>query len=254
MVERLKHSNWTDKSSDFIISDIIEYDMRRAGLSIIKEDKLLPPEVIAKLDKLPKKECDIKIGKMERSDKTLKDKKNSGFTKYRLLFGEANDLTDEDILSVKKDAIYVKKFCYETHFGEHIEFAEKNIYQAFLLLGRYEIYWNENSIDVKGITDEHLKLHKDYIMKVIWKFIGYLTRYDYDGARKYIVQVMDDYKHRRLSAGYYREFNEYSKFICYLGNEEQPSSLNDVGDSMIQNLVIGYNYLEVFVPLLGLVM
>ena len=253
MVERLNHDNWTDKTADFVISDIVEYDMRRAGLSIIKEDKLLPPEVIHRLETLEKKKSDREIGLMERTNTVLKEGKKAGFKKYRQLFGEENGLTDDDILSVKKDAIFVKKFCYNTHFGDYIEFAEKNAYQAFLLLGKLEIYWSESTIDVKGINDELLILHKDCISKVIWKFIGYLTRYDYDGARRYIVKVMDDYKKRLLPVGYYREFNQYSKFICYLDGESEPSSLTDVGDLMIPNLIIGYNYLNVFVPLLNLV-
>ena len=49
----LQRDNWTT-NVDFIISDIYEYDMRRAGLSIIKEKGLLPEEDIKKLESMEK--------------------------------------------------------------------------------------------------------------------------------------------------------------------------------------------------------
>ena len=42
MTAVLERTSWTDKSIDLLVHDIIEYDMRDGGLSIIKEEKLLP--------------------------------------------------------------------------------------------------------------------------------------------------------------------------------------------------------------------
>ena len=125
----LKRSNWITPV-DFMISDIIEYDMKRAGLSIIKENHLLPDDEIVRLEKKEKRVADTEIGKLNYKIKgfsrTLEDYK----TQYRLEFGKLNDLSDEDIISVKSDAIFTRKYCEHTQITEHIVFRQKNQYHA----------------------------------------------------------------------------------------------------------------------------
>ena len=58
----LEKDNWLDKDTTFMICDIIEYDMKRAGLSIIKQDSLLSQDLITKYERMPKKEADEAIG------------------------------------------------------------------------------------------------------------------------------------------------------------------------------------------------
>ena len=249
----LQRSNWTT-SSDFVIADIIEYDMKRAGLSIIKENKLLDDDVITSLEKKDKKTADIEIGKLNYKirgfSRTLEDLK----TKYRVQFGMMNDLVDTDIISVKSDAIFTKKYCLNTQITENILFREKNTYHALLKLGNLELYWNEDTghIDVKGIADDKVKLHQDYLLKDISDIISRMASYDTRHALRKIVKLMDDYKFKRLPVGYYREFNSDSKYILYL--EDNVGSVSDVGQSYIDRLVINYNYVNVLIPLLDLIM
>ena len=117
----LERTSWTDRSVDLLIHDIVEYDMRDGGLSIIEEDKLLPPNLIEKFSKMEKGiKRNAAIGKL-RYKKEYADipaKQNAAFTKYRLLFGEFNELEDEDVLSIKKDAIFSKKYCYHLKIGQ----------------------------------------------------------------------------------------------------------------------------------------
>ena len=62
--------NFLNQNRSFeISSNITEWDIRRAGLNIIKEFSLLPESTILDLEKLPKKEADIKIGKMQINNK-----------------------------------------------------------------------------------------------------------------------------------------------------------------------------------------
>ena len=42
----LERELWTDKSISFLVSDIVEYDMKSAGFSIIQERNLLPENEI----------------------------------------------------------------------------------------------------------------------------------------------------------------------------------------------------------------
>ena len=45
-----------------INSKIVEWDIKRAGLNLIKENHLLSDSVISELEKMPKQDADIIIG------------------------------------------------------------------------------------------------------------------------------------------------------------------------------------------------
>jgi hypothetical protein len=244
---------YTDSSISFLISDIVEYDMKEAGFSIIKEKKLLPQETIDKLSKIKEKQKrTVEIGKLERGNKALKKGKSDGFKHYRELFGEANGLNDEDVLSIKKDALFVKKFCYYTKFDNYIEFVEKNVYRAFMQFGPFEFYLGDNGVDVKGLVDDNVDKHKDGMMVVIKKVMELLSTYDDVKAIKYVVKIIDQYKSFKLPVDYYREFNSTSGYRIIQLDQEQ--IVHDVGESYKTNLIIDYNFVNVLVPLLNLVM
>lgn len=214
----LERDNWTTREFDFIISDIIEYDMKRAGLSIIKEKKLLDDETIRQLEKMDKHLADERVGKMQIGNKELRDSLKAGFVEYRLKFGEANGLEDKDIISVKKDAIFVRRYCEVTEFDKYIKFAEKNHYEAFMKLQNMEFYYGPEKLDVKGLHKDNEVLHKDYMIGMIHGFIRHLSMSDIVRARDYLVRFMDDYKRLRLPVGYYREFNSDSGYLMGVGD------------------------------------
>jgi hypothetical protein len=250
----LERSQWTDKSIDFLAHDIVEYDMKDGGFSMIKQDALLPPDKINWLEKMPKKQRHITVGKLNnhRDFKGFGKVMESGFRKYRLLFGEQNELTDNDILSVKRDAIFTKKFCYNTSIGEYVEFKEKNIYQAYMYINKLEFYWKDDgTLHVKGIDDALLDNHQDYMILIIWKFMRYLVSFDDERALRYIVDTMDKYKMLELDVGVYREFKRESGYPILEDGSLQ--YVAEIGDSRLPSCNINYNYMNIFVPMLNLV-
>lgn len=246
----LRRDNWTTQEFDFIISDIIEYDMKRAGLSIIKEKKLLDEETIRELEKMDKHLADEKVGKMQINNKFLRDSLKEGYVEYRLKFGEANGLQNSDIISVKKDAIFVRRYCEYTEFDSHIKFVEKNHYEAFLRLQNMELYYNPDKLDVKGLHKDNQPLHKDMI-SMLHTFIRHLSMSDITRTRDYLVKFMDDYKHLRLPVGYYREFNSDSGYLLNMG--DGVIRVDNVSDEYKRDIRVEYNYLNVLVPLLSFV-
>jgi hypothetical protein len=95
---------WTNPI-DLFIGEIIEYDMSDGGFSIIQEELLLPPKEIARLAKLPKGfERNEAVGKLKYSkDASIRDtgkRLEKLFAKYRILFGEANDIEEDEIFSI----------------------------------------------------------------------------------------------------------------------------------------------------------
>ena len=242
-----------DKSINFLSSDIIEYDMREAGFSVIQQNHLLPEKEIKRLKKFPKEQRTIEIGKLERKDKALKQGKAKAFQYYRELFGSTNELTNEDILSVKKDAIFVKKYCYKTTFGDFVEFREKNVYKAYMHFGSFEFYLTyDGRIDVKGLSDNNVPKHEKGMLQCIRQIMELFCQYDTKRAIKYIVKIIDMYKFYELPVDYYREFNSLSGYRL-LQNDEEVVVYN-VGESYKNQLIIDYNFMNVLVPILNLVL
>ena len=128
-----KRAQYLNRNIEFLIdSNIVEYDMKSAGLSIVKELKLLPESRIRKLEALPKDECKKQIGLIQRDDKDFKEKFKPGFELFRRKLFEENNFQDSDILTIKRDAIYtIDKFVDHTEFG-NIVFRKKNTYTSYL--------------------------------------------------------------------------------------------------------------------------
>lgn len=241
---------YLNKDIEYVISnEIIEYDIQSAGFNIIKKFKLIDEHKIKYLESLPKKQRQIQIGLYQREDKTLIRRLNEGFVEVRKWFFENNDIKDEDILSVKKDAIITFKRCFETEF-DNITFAEKNIYTSYYYLNKYEFYYNKDTVDVKGISDEVLELHREYMLDFLYNFF----RMNEISSRKKVIDLIKDfsyyYKNRELNVGYYRELNMQS---LYKINERlfgQMLGIKDIGD--VNEIDIQYNYMNYVVPLISI--
>ena len=252
----LERGQWVDKSIDLFIGTLVEYDMEDGGLSIIKEYKLLPPymiERVAAMDKGLKRNSFI--GKLKHTEqfKDVPQLQNEKFKECRIMFGEMNELEDGDIFAVRKDAIFVKRYCYNTRIGTYINFREKNVYDAMMRVGKFEFYWRKNSkeLDVKGIPDAVVHKHDGFLNLMIWEFMKYLALFDNDGARKYIVSIIDKYKFFELDPGYYRMYDNKSAYQTIING--QAYLVDDIGSSEIPSTNIGYNFTNLFVPMLQLV-
>lgn len=270
LIHLLKKSKWTNPT-DLFIGDIIEYDMKDGGLSLIKEENLLPLSEIKKLEAIPKGlERDIAVGKLRYSKiqeyrgipKTLE----SLFAKYRLEFGKANELEINEVFSIKRDALFLTRYVEQTNFGNYINFREKHHYNIYFLLGKdelktnlqsrhktYEVYYDTftDDISVKGIADDIIEMyHMDSMMTIIKKYLRYISKFDYESATKLMVRTIDDYKFHRLPIGFYREFNDSSEYVFQIDGKAFNTTEADI--SMINNIDIRYNFNHILVPMLNM--
>ena len=107
MSELYKRSLYRNKDYDFIFgSDIVEYDIRSAGLSLIKYYDLLPQKTIDFLEGMEKDARNKQIGMIQRDDPVFKERLKESFVNIRKVFFETNDIQDNEILAIKKDAIF----------------------------------------------------------------------------------------------------------------------------------------------------
>lgn len=240
--EFYEFDNWLNPNILFAFNkQIIEYDMGSAGLSITRELKLISDDLIEKLVKMPKDKRVVEIGKIQRDNPAYRTELQKGFCMFRKMFVEANGLERDDVISIKRDAIFPMKFCRHTEFGQYIKFNRKNEYSSYARIGpRLELYYSSNGIDVKGIDDSRVKLHEDYMLEIIRGFFERMESLGIPQTQKYIKKKFDEYKHKKLPLGYYRRFDSQSAF----------ETTDDVyGAVNMDTVVINYNIGAVFIKL-----
>lgn len=251
-----------------INSKIVEWDIRRAGPSIIQELGLLPQKDIDHLLLLPKKQCDVEIGKRQIHDKEFSVVLEKGFTDFMETFLEDNGIDREtDVIAVKKDACFVinKKVDFDT-FGK-VRFIPKNTYHAYLYIkptlvsgSGLEFYFKRgDEIDVKGLVNDRrvreqiLDLHKDGILNFLLYTVALAeqTSNDPNQMSEFLHKFVSLYKNRLLDFDYYREFNVESRYrYMFMGSEVMADTIDE---SMLEKVAIQYNYTHIILPLINLI-
>ncbi len=244
---------WTNPNIMFSFNTIInEYDIRQAGYSIANEFKQLDDTKLAKLERLDKDARHKQIGVWIRDDKEFAKKHKEGFVEARRRFFTENNLDEESIVAIKKDAIFVKGDVDHTKVGEYIDFRKKNRYTSYIRLpNKIELYYYDGNIDVKGIGQEAVETHNDGMMdllRIIFKKIETDTQ---ESQIRVIMRYINEYKSRRLPVNYYREFNASSKIL--VADPESMMTFDDYWEDRKDELLISYNYFNVLIPILKMV-
>ena len=244
-----KHDHYISHQLPYIFNrEIIEYDMRDGGFSVSKEYNLLTESEIEKYEKYRKQTRTVELGKKQRKDKIYTEGLKDGFMKARKAFFEANEINIEDVISIKKDAIFIARAggCKYTKVGKYIEFREKHSYSSYIQLPRnLEIYYSPNGTDVKGISDEKIQAHKDYCISFINDFCNKMETNKPYQVLGFLRRFSDKYKRRELPVGYYREFNVMSKFRAMDGTE-----FDEYWEDGAEDLNITYNFFNLIIKLI----
>jgi len=213
-------STWYNDQIEYLFnSEIYEYDLQDAGYSLIKEYHLLPEEDIQRLSYLEKVERIIAIGKLQRDRSGLSRQLSDLFTEIRRLFIEENNLSDDRILSVKKDAFFTIGKCSTTTFGQ-LTFVIKNKYSSYLRfpdISNIELYYSDQTLDIKGIGEVGQSRHRLYLLEFLKKVMKLIEAKN-PTVKHYLRTFIDDYKGDRLEEGYYIEFNNRSQILDPLAN------------------------------------
>ena len=207
-------STWLNPNIEYLFNDdIIEYDIHDAGFSLIQQYQLLPPEKIKELERIPKGiQRHIQVGVLQRDDKEFSKRLTDKFTEVRALFMMMNQLKDDSIISVKKDAIYTIGKVKRTTFGK-VKFMEKNHYSSYIRfpdITNLELYYGENGIDVKGMGDAAVNRHRLYMLEFLRKTIKSIEEQDSSVKRKFM-RFFNQYKFDELDEEFYIEFNNVSR-------------------------------------------
>lgn len=225
---------------------IFEYDLKDAGFNILREFELLPKSKLEKLGKMTKENRKIEIGKLQLKDESLRQSLKEGFTEARRRFFNYFSIQDEDVISIKKDAVFLKRELHsDNKVGEYLNFRMKHEYTSYLRFSKkVEIYINPIRCDVKGINHDNLTHHEEYMLDFIRRFVVKMETEPKENVLGYIRRFSDKYKNGDVSIGYYREFNERSSYKTDKGyvNEDMDAMMNVVDNE--------YNMINVIIPLI----
>lgn len=241
-----------DSLNPTINSRIIEYDIKSGNTSVMKYFHLRPITLVNELEKLEKKDRVVAIGKMMREDKDFSRQLEQSFDQIVKIFIRENHLNDDDIISIKRDAVFVKiKNINQTIFGNDVVFIPKNEYVGFIKLKNLE-FWikDKKGVDVKGISDELLPLHENGILSLIRYIYECASNYGMEKNKmnKVFSELLQSYKNRELEFDVYREFNSESKFKILMMN--QFVMMDTITESFLDRCDIRYNFENILVPLI----
>jgi len=245
-----------------INSDIIEWDIKSAGMSIIQEYKMISQTKINKLLKLPKDTMNISVGLIGQKDKVFARDLEENFNTVIKLFMEQNNLDiDYDVISVKRDAVFtINREIKKDSIGEFITFIPKNRYHAYIYIKPFEFYLKRNKFpDIKGLSGDKetrnylLSLHENGILNLIQELVQICETTNMD-ARKinnFCAEFVAMYKKRELDFDYYREFGTESKFKYVAFNNVM--MMDNINASVLRSIDITHNYQKIILPLINLV-
>ena len=225
---------------------IYEYDMKNGGYNLSKAYNLLPEETLDKLGKYKKDRRTVEIGKLQRSNSEFKNNLQQAFKDARKLFFEANELDINDVISIKKDAIFTTKYCKYQNFLDFIEFRPKNTYSSYIRLNKkVELYYSPIQLDIKGLGDESIEYHRDYMIKFINTFFSKMETDNEVNTLRFLRSFVDKYKNKELDIEYYRRFDRDSYFDI-VGDTLQ---YKDYWQENIDDIDISFNYFEILMKL-----
>lgn len=244
-----KHDTFNNHNIVFTFNkEIIEYDLKEAGFSLTKEYNLLDKNTIKVLEKYKKDKRKIELGLIQRDNKEYRESLKEVFKEARRKFIEYNELEQQEIISIKKDAIFTTRKCKYKEFGKNLLFRPKNYYTSYIRLSKnLEFYYSPNKLDIKGMNDENKKLHEEYMISFINLFFRKMETTTQEATIEFCRRFISKYKRKELEVGYYRTFNSNSHYIL---NDGSGDTFNEYWEEDKDDLDISYNFHNILLKLI----
>ena len=174
MSELYEKHNYLNKDISFLCNtQINEYDMKAGGFSILKRAGALTAKEIDYLEKCSKLERNVYLGNKLRANPELTQIQMDGFIEARRQFFERNNIDDNSVLTIKKDAIFlIRSNIYNTQF-DGFDFRLANTYNSYYYFPNVqgddiEMYYKskDNMIDCHFFSVFLSTLYYRYIQKI----------------------------------------------------------------------------------------
>lgn len=192
-------------------SNIVEYDMVAASVSISERFGLLPKEEIEIMKLLPKEKRTIRMGCHQRDNKEFSDQLINCELEIRRKFIETNHLNEYNILSLHNDAIIFdskQNVCSEI---DGIKFRHANTWSGYINYDNVELFYNDGTVIYKGIPKEFLKKHTMGMHQYFSRIFEMIDNYDED-VINFVKNFQMKYLQDKLPSQYYLSFNKNGEY------------------------------------------
>jgi hypothetical protein len=214
-----KH-NYLNKGIAYLKNNIVrEYDMVNAGINILRQNGVFSQEEYDRLNGMEKLEKNVLVGKFLKNNPDINEALTEEFVEVRRMLFESNGLDDSDILSVKKDAVFiVDKKLTNLKLSEFYEFKEKNKYIGFMNVGGKEFYHRgmDRSLDIKGYSKHIKNHHMNYLFKELEELMFLDSKDEKNMVFEKLIQLKYRFVTRDLDPGYYLDLTK-GKYIFEYG-------------------------------------
>ena len=225
---------------------IVEYDIRKANISALRSRGTISQEVYDMLYIADKQFREVYVGNMIKQDKSIYDSIQEGIKDAKKKFFSINHIKNEEVLSIKNDAVFVltsRKM--KTNFDLY-EFANKGYYTFyFKSMGKQFFYRFDNHtmtdiVEVKGIKEEKLIYHKDFFLKFLLDVFYSLQKSSIEETLNLCNQFYEAYVNRQLDLQFYRELSPDNIYRLTHTNHGA-FGLTDVDPKYLDLIDINYN-------------
>lgn len=210
-----KH-NYLNKNIKYINNSIIrEYDMKNAGPSILLHYELISQKEYDGLMKLDKHTRSVTVGKFLKVNPEISEALMEGFVEMRKEFFNLNNIEDSDILSIKKDAIFlINTIPKVTQINEECLFRNKNEYTSYLNIRNKEFYYDSltDNFEIKGLPKEVVKSQEEFFIKFIKECIKLGSQNKKEELFIKFLEFKNSFINKELDIEFYRDITT-NKFI-----------------------------------------
>lgn len=206
---------------EYIIDNPIrEFDISKANISILRDANVLSEEQYQYFLTCPRMERQIFIGKLQGSNPEVTTALKSGIANAKKVFMESNGIQDSDILYIRNDAIAIigNKFIGQLDITNRVRFRESAVYSSFYRVNAVDMlyYYNPVSkvekLDLKGLSDESVALHKEFMLDFLCELFYRAQMEGVKSAMEILQGLYKQYNARELPIGYYRELTSQSYY------------------------------------------
>lgn len=246
-----KHTNWINPEYTYLKNvKIVEYDIKSAGLSVIKFTKILPADEIEKLESMDKHKRTVKEGLLQRDNPKIAEKIVNTLGDVRKAFAYLNDIYPPSVISIKKDAMFLVNMTPRvTVIKDIFEFRKKSTYTSYLRVDKKEFYYNSllGTLDTKGFSEDSISKQSNYLLKDIKSLMKSSEKVDQVSLYKFLKNYRSKYLNRELPIETYRELDTG----CFRVNDYL---LEEVDSEMIDSIDISQNYISYILPIINMML
>ncbi len=227
---------------------IYEYDISKANINVLYSKCAIDKPTYDYLYNANRMIRQKYIGKLQQQNPELIKILKDGIIEAKEMLFKSNNIQDHEVLSIKNDAVFIiNRRLLNTKFGL-IEFKEKSQFTSFYKFDNLEVYYYYNSyskmenIEVKGISDEKLKLHENGMLQFLKDIFYTLQTSGVEIAMRMLKDFYLEYITMKLPFDHYRKFNSDSTYhLKYNPASHTGFDAEFLPDNCINSIDISYN-------------